>query len=76
MNKSEGKIVRIPEGKFFGFVRIGSKDYFFHREDFNGDWRELISSPGLYSANGVKVTCDIVESPRGPRVTNVTLIGE
>jgi len=72
MSKSEGEVVRIPEGKFFGFIRIGNKDYFFHRDDFNGNWRELESA--TWNNPKPKVTCDIVESPRGPRVSNVTLI--
>jgi len=71
MNKSEGIVVRIPDGKNFGFIRVNGKDYFFHKEDFNGNWEALKTQ---LSRDMIKVQFDIVDSIKGPRASNVTVI--
>ena len=68
----KGYIKNIVAGKGFGFIiepqtRI---EYFFHRDDFNGHWNDLIDD----YANGLEqipVEFSIVKSPRGPRASSV-----
>ncbi len=40
-----GKVKRIVETRGFGFISVpGDKnEYFFHRDDFNGHWDDMIS---------------------------------
>jgi cold shock CspA family protein len=66
--KSEGVILRIIDGKNFGFIQIGRKEYFFHRDDVvNANFNTLM--------RGMKVTCEIqLDNPKGPRVNSVTLV--
>lgn len=66
-----GKIVRVVMDRNFGFVRIDNQrgDYFFHRDDFKGEWEALVNHP-----KELAVTCVVVESPKGPRVGDVTPI--
>lgn len=70
MNK--GIIRSMPEGKAFGFIQMGVKDFFFHRENFNGDWKDLTRK--FNGGHSVNVEFDIVESPKGPRAENVSVI--
>lgn len=38
-----GIVKRIkPESKY-GFIRVGKVDYFFHKEDFDGHWDDLVN---------------------------------
>lgn len=62
----EGKIVRVLPDKKYGFVRIVRQDYFFHKDDYTGNWDQLIDSD-----RKLEVSCVIVESPKGPRVGDV-----
>lgn len=59
-----GVISRIPTGKLFGFIRAGEVDYFFHKQDFNGFWDDLVSD---LVQGDIQVSFNIVESPKGPR---------
>jgi cold shock CspA family protein len=71
----QGKIVRVIAAKHFGFIRVEgqSGDFFFHSEDYNGNWQELISLPITHYP---KVTGTIVESAKGPRLADITPILE
>lgn len=64
-----GTVVKLIINKNFGFIKIdGQKgEHFFHRDDYNGNWMELIEkqSPRV---NGI-----MVESPKGPRIGDVNL---
>lgn len=72
MTKSTGILARIPEGKNFGFIKINNQEYFFHRDDFNGNWEALVSQ---YNQRiKINVQCNIVESVKGPRVSGVTVL--
>lgn len=73
-NRMTGIVRSMPEGKNFGFIQIGSKDIFFHREDFVGDWKALTHN--FKKGQPIKVDFDKVESPKGPRAANVTLTEE
>jgi len=55
--------------KGFGFIRAGSKDYFFHRDDFNGFWVDLMDD--YAKTKSVEVEFNPMESKRGPRAENV-----
>lgn len=39
----EGKLVRIYKDLRYGFIRADKQDYFFHQDDFDGDWNCLVS---------------------------------
>lgn len=71
MSRLTGEIVRIIPDKRFGFVRIPghSKDFFFHRDDYQGRWEDLLDHK-----HKVKVSCVVVESAKGPRCADVTPI--
>lgn len=63
-----GKVIRIPQGKNFGFIRYEKKDYFFHRDDFNGHWDDLVSD---IISQEIDASFDIVDSIKGGRAGNV-----
>ena len=59
--------------KSFGFIRSDNKEYFFHRQDFNGDWNEL-TELFANSKQRVEVSFEVVaNSPKGPRAANVMI---
>lgn len=67
-----GTVKNLMGKKWFGFITSGSKDYFFHKDDFNGDWTQLqIMAEGGAT---VKVEFDEKHSPKGPRAANVRLV--
>ena len=65
-----GKVVRIFPEKHFGFIRANDRvgDFFFHSEDFNGNWNDLCDLVHP------EVTGIVVQSPKGPRISNVTQV--
>jgi len=66
-----GTVTRIPEGKNFGFIRVeGEKnDYFFHRDDYNGHWNDLVHD--FNDRKKVQVEFDGERGQKGPRAVNV-----
>jgi cold shock CspA family protein len=73
-----GTIVRIKEDKKYGFIRSSEnyKEYFFHKDDFQGDWNDLVLH---YNRIGslLKVEFEVVRNPiKGPRAQNVRGIDE
>lgn len=64
-------IVRIPDGKAFGFIKgLGQdEDYFFHRDDVDFDFD--LTKQELKSHRQVKVQFEIEERPKGLRAINV-----
>jgi len=38
-----GKIKKVNEEKAYGFIETGKADYFFHKDDFDGHWNDLIA---------------------------------
>ena len=67
----EGTIVRLMSQKRFGFIRGNdNKDYFFHAQEFNGFFDDLITD--FEKIGRIEVTFDGVNSEKGPRASNVT----
>lgn len=68
----KGKVVRVIKEKMFGFIKSNGVDFFFHRDDFQGNWHELV---GLIE-NGERpnVTFEEIASTKGPRAAGVDFI--
>lgn len=65
-----GVVRSLPEGKMFGFIQAGdTKDVFFHRDDFSGHWKDLLTD--FRRGKPVPVEFELVDSPKGPRAANV-----
>lgn len=69
-----GHIIRLVEGKWFGFIRYNDKDYFFHADDFQDDWQQMKMKVRLNQV--VQVEFEEGVSNKGPRARNVRLIEE
>jgi len=69
----EGTVVRLFSDKKFGFIQdANGKDYFFHASDVNGFFDDLVED--LQSGEKIRVTFDVVQSPKGTRAGNVTRV--
>lgn len=68
----KGQIVRIVSQKAFGFIRAGDKEYFFHKDEFDGHWTDLSDD---VNKHGATPECEfeiVVPVPvKGPRATKV-----
>jgi cold shock CspA family protein len=64
-----GKLSRIPHDKFFGFINHDGKDYFFHKDDFKGDWHQLIYD--FNAEEEIVLKFEGIDSAKGPRASNV-----
>lgn len=73
-NKMTGTVVRLLGTKGFGFIEGENKiQYFFHRQDFNGFFDDLVSD--MDGGRKVVVTFEIAEhSPKGPRARDVVRV--
>jgi cold shock CspA family protein len=67
----KGVVKNILVGKNFGFILSpqSGTEYFFHRQDFNGHWDDLISD----HQGGHKIEVEFIPSDavRGPRASDV-----
>lgn len=66
-----GTIIRLLAKKQFGFIKGEDRlEYFFHREDFNGHWADLIEN----FDNGIEVKVQFKNSRthKGPRAEMVS----
>ena len=67
----KGYIKTVHE-KAYGFVRIENTDYFFHKNDFNGFWTDLVNDFYELEINEkIEVEFEIGNSPKGPCALNV-----
>jgi cold shock CspA family protein len=65
----KGTINRIPPGKMFGFINANNKgDYFFHKDDFEGHWSDLIND---ITHGPIEVSFEVTESEKGLRASKV-----
>jgi len=70
-----GKVRRIPEGKQFGFIASPSgDDYFFHMDDYQGNWQSLLDD--IRRGKAPVVSFISVESQKGLRAGDVRLLEE
>jgi len=65
----KGEVIRLVAEKGFGFIRCGKVDYFFHRSDFSGHWKDL--EVDMKEKNLVPVEFEEENSRKGPRASNV-----
>lgn len=68
-----GTIKNLLAVKNYGFIKADGKEYFFHKEDFEGNWNHLVEDFGVGGAEPIEVTFDIVDSLKGPRAANVRI---
>lgn len=68
----EGFVKRLLQDKRYGFIISDKKEYFFHKEDFNGDWDILFieSQKGM-----IKVAFEGNDGPKGPKAAYVNRLG-
>lgn len=66
-----GTVSRIIPNKNFGFIKAGEgqKEYFFHRDDFNGHWNDLEND--VIKGKEIEVEFESVHSDKGPRASAV-----
>ena len=65
-----GFVKSLISSKGFGFISANKKEYFFHRDDYQGDWNDLI----IDFDNGkepIQVEFEEVKSSKGPRAAQV-----
>ena len=68
-------IIKSLTNRGFGFIRAGDGyEYFFHRDDYAGNWSELINEFESHRSNPLHVNFEEVVSPKGPRASNVVRI--
>jgi cold shock CspA family protein len=69
-----GKIKSLQAQKGYGFIDVpGTKDeYFFHRDDFNGHWQDLVTDYTL--GDRPPVEFEGKSTPKGKRASNVKRI--
>lgn len=66
----EGILRDLIHNRQFGFI-TADKDYFFHRDDFNGHWNDLYRD--YQEGKEIKLEFDVdnERNQRGPRAKNV-----
>ena len=65
-----GIVIRIDPTKNFAYINSQNKDYFFHREDFDGHWNDLISDYFRYEGE-IRVEFEPKTTEKGLRARNV-----
>lgn len=69
----KGKVIKLVLERNFGFVEgEDKKEYFFHKDDFNGFFKDLAED--MMAGRSVDVTFQIVPSQKGPRASEVTRV--
>lgn len=69
----KGTVARASGDKGYGFI-LGEdrSDYFFHRDDFIGNFSAMAYD--VTTGRKVKVEFTSVPSPKGPRASNVIMV--
>lgn len=67
-----GELVRMVSNKGFAFIKGKENgiDYFFHHDDFNGHWKDLVQD-FEYADGVIQLEFTPNESPKGPRASDV-----
>jgi cold shock CspA family protein len=65
-----GTVKTVLTDRNYGFIKgINGIEYFFHRDDFEGHWNDLVTDHG--GAESIPVTFEDNPSLKGPRARNV-----
>ncbi len=65
-----GIVKNVIGAKQFGFIRNEQGvEYFFHKDDFNGHWDDLVDD--VTNQDKIPVTFEAKDTPKGPRAANV-----
>lgn len=68
-----GTVKSVITKKAFGFIAgEDGKEYFFHKDDFNGHWNDL--EEDLANKNKIVVKFDPEPGAKGPRAGNVSRV--
>jgi cold shock CspA family protein len=69
----KGRVAKVVEQRMFGFIRgEDSNEYFFHRDDFNGHFQDLIED--MANKHSIDVTFTPNQSPKGLRASDITRV--
>jgi cold shock CspA family protein len=63
-----GVVKKVIGQKQFGFIIADGTEYFFHRDDFNGHWEDLISDS---ETETIEVQFVPSTTAKGPRASDV-----
>jgi cold shock CspA family protein len=66
-----GKIKKVDEGKGYGFIQADKADYFFHRDSFEGHWKDLCDDVA-HSDTPIEVEFEPTRTSKGLRAESVT----
>ena len=64
-----GVVKNVVRDRGFGFIKADGKEWFFHKDQFNGHWEDLCTD--VNAKKQVSVEFDGRNSPKGPRAENV-----
>lgn len=68
-----GTIARLVAEKGFGFIKsAGTSDLFFHRDDYIGNWQDLVEE--FNYGEKIEVGFKDIRTAKGPRAQNVSKI--
>jgi len=72
-----GFVKRVIQEKRYGFIRATVREeYFFHMEDYVGEWEDLVAACNDGTNRKVEVEFEPANTDRGLRARNVRRIGE
>lgn len=66
----DGRIKKIVSEKQYGFIQTDRSDYFFHKEDFDGDWKDLCKQ--FEAGAEIEVTFEPSRTDKGLRAREVS----
>jgi cold shock CspA family protein len=70
----KGTVANLLTNKYYGFIAAeNGQEYFFHKEDLNGDWQQLCQD-WKSDSETIKVSFEPSSTSKGPRARNVNLI--
>lgn len=71
-----GRIKNLKPSHYGFILDEDAKEYFFHSDNYNGDWDKLMSLSPPITSKGPVVQFTPTTSPKGLRATNVEFIGD